>query len=353
MYNIHFQNLPEHTEVQINDFIQKFETGVKVYHFNTSGSTGKPKKTLVSRERLINSALMTVQALNLKSYYVVLNCLNTDFIAGKMMLVRSMVLNMKCIVVPPSADPLQNLSENIDFAGFIPYQLYTMLTNNKTHERIEQLNRMKVIIIGGDRITNQLFEAIQQIKTPIYHTYGMTETVSHIALKLLNGVNKQNSFEVLKGVKIKIDERNCIQIQTPATNNMWVNTNDVVELVDDTHFNLLGRIDNVIVSGGIKIPVESVEKSIDEYLFKRKIYFKILVTSIPHDALSQELVLILEKEENIEKIFELNLLQELSKNLPKYHTPKKIFVLEEFVKLATGKINRKETTLLLLNKIVH
>ena len=338
-----FQNLPISTteyEQKVINFCQKWIDGQQEFVLKTSGSTGEPKPINLTRNQMIASAKMTGKTFGLKEGDSALICLNVDYIAGIMMLVRGMELGLKLTIVEPSGNPLQNLeNQYFDFHAFVPLQLQNLLENKKI---IEFLNKSKAIIVGGAAVNEVLNKEIQKLSVPVYSTYGMTETVSHIAIKRLNGVNKNDNFQVLEGVKIGIDGRNCLNIIAEATNDVLIQTNDIVEIINEKEFQLIGRFDNIINSGGVKIQLEKVEKLIENEIkiLNPKRYF---AYGIEDKKLGQKLVLFVEGEavnSNLKNTFLINIQSVLSK----YEIPKEIYFVEKFIETATGKIDKKVVT---------
>ncbi len=337
-----FNNLPIPTseyEQKVIDFCQKWQSGQKEFTIKTSGSTGEPKPIQLTRNQMIASAKLTGKTFGLQTGDSALVCLNVEYIAGMMMLVRGMVLGLKLTIVEPSGNPIQNLEQNdFDFFAFVPLQLENILN---TDENITTLNKAKAIIVGGAAVNEVLQKKIQQLDVSIYSTYGMTETVSHIAIKRLNGANKEENFKVLEGVKIGIDDRNCLNIISESSNNEIVQTNDNVEIISENEFKLIGRFDNIINSGGVKIQLEKVEKLIEKeiQIFHPKRYF---AYGIPDEKLGQKLVLVVETdvfEENLKEMF----LSNIKSILSKYEIPKEIFFVEKFWETPTGKVDKKAT----------
>jgi len=335
-----FQNLPISTteyEQKVINFCQKWIDGQQEFVLKTSGSTGEPKPINLTRNQMIASAKMTGKTFGLKEGDSALICLNVDYIAGIMMLVRGMELGLKLTIVEPSGNPLQNLeNQYFDFHAFVPLQLQNLLENKKI---IEFLNKSKAIIVGGAAVNEVLDKEIQKLSVPVYSTYGMTETVSHIAIKRLNGVNKNDNFQVLEGVKIGIDGRNCLNIIAEATNDVLIQTNDIVEIINGKEFQLIGRFDNIINSGGVKIQLEKVEKLIanEIKILNPKRYF---AYGIKDEKLGQKLVLFVEGEAvnlDIKNTFLTN----IQSVLLKYEIPRKICFVERFMETATGKIDKK------------
>ena len=335
-----FQNLPIPTseyEQKIVDFCQKWLVRQQEFVLKTSGSTGEPKQIILTRNQMIASAKLTGKTFGLNEGDSALVCLNVEYIAGIMMLVRGMELGLKLTIVEPSGNPLQNLENSgFDFYAFVPLQLQNILENEKN---IEFLNKAKAIIVGGAAVNKVLEKEVQKISVPVYSTYGMTETVSHIAVKRLNGVNKNDSFQVLEGVIIGIDERNCLNIIAEASNNLLIQTNDIVEIINEKEFQLIGRFDNIINSGGVKIQLEKVEKLIENEtkILNAKRYF---AYGIEDERLGQKLVLFVEGEtvnHDLKNTFLINIQSVLSK----YEIPKEIYFVERFMETATGKIDKK------------
>jgi o-succinylbenzoate---CoA ligase len=337
-----FNNLPNPTseyEKKIIDFCQNWQSGQEEFIIKTSGSTGEPKPIILTRNQMIASAKLTGETFGLKAGDSALVCLNVEYIAGMMMLVRGMALGLNLTIIEPSGNPFQHFENPVfDFFAFVPLQLENLLENN---EKVESLNQAKAIIVGGAAVNEALEQKIQQLSVPVYCTYGMTETVSHIAIRRLNGENKSGNFHVLEGVKIGIDDRNCLNIISESSNNELVQTNDIVEIISEKVFKLIGRFDNIINSGGVKIQLEKVEKAIEKeiQIFNPKRYF---TYGIPDEKLGQKLVLVVEtdiSDVNLKEIF----LSKIKLILPKYEIPKEIIFIKSFQETPTGKIDKKAT----------
>lgn len=378
---------------QTLDFCQEWLSGKEFFTIHTSGSTGTPKPIQVHRRQMQASALATAQALGLQAGDTAFVCLNTAYIAGKMMLVRGLEIGMNMVIVPPSSNPfdansayhignvksgmmkMESLPQNIidlkiDFFSFVPLQILTILksmTNEPlpiikyqtTKEDDQQkkknqtinyfLNQAKAIIIGGAPVSAELEELLQSITSPVYATYGMTETVSHIALKRLNGKEKSPYYQALPHTIIGQDERKCLTISSPVTNFEKIITNDKVNLIDNQHFEWLGRLDNAINSGGVKIQIEKIENEIDKALLRLNISNRFLVVGLPDSKLGEAVSIVVENENTIEEnyfIF-LKINELLKEKLNKYELPKSIHSLKKFPETATNKINRLEVIKLL------
>lgn len=285
---------------------------------HTSGSTGKPKPIKISKKHMINSALTTASYFELQDDEIsALLCLSPNYIAGKMMLVRALVSGWQLDVVAPVSNPLV-ANKKYDFTAMVPLQV---------HHSLNDLHKVKTLIVGGGAVSRVLQEKLNGIKTKIYSTYGMTETVTHIAVKKLNNITGiTNYFEVLPNIKIEKDNRNCLVIDAPNLSNTKIITNDIVKLIDDKHFCWKGRYDNIINSGGIKIMPEQVEIKLEKIIKQR-----FFISSKKDIILGQKIILIIEgsKIKNID--FSL---------LDKYEKPKSVFYLDKFTETKTGKINR-------------
>jgi O-succinylbenzoic acid--CoA ligase len=319
-------------EKEIGQFIMRWLSENDTIQVNTSGSTGKPKTILLRKEHMVNSAMATGAYFNLKPGHSALHCLPTEFIAGKMMLVRAMVLGFKMDCIAPSSRLLINSNNHYDFAAMVPLQL-----ENSIHE----IDSIEQIIVGGAPVSNRLRQMLQGKEVKVYETYGMTETITHIAARLINPKNEQNRemevrpFKTLPNVFIKTDARDCLVIEAPIISDGVVITNDVVNLVSDTEFEWLGRYDSVINSGGVKLVPEQIEKKL-ELIVERPFF----VTGLPDSSLGQKLVLVIEGD--IDKIQLMNTIKNCDV-LHKFQVPKEIYTVTQFSRTSNGKLNRKET----------
>jgi len=328
------------------DFCKQWTDGQENFTINTSGSTGKPKPIKISRIQMEASAKMTIGALSLQKNDNALVCLNTSYIAGKMMLVRGMVSHLNMYITEPSSNPLVHVPNDleIDFMALVPLQLDAIFNGSK--DEVDKLNKMKAVIVGGAPISRQLSEKIKQLRCPIYATYGMTETVSHIALKRLNGDNSNPFYHLLDRVKIGQDDRGCLTINSILTNHETILTNDVVNLINEKEFEWLGRADLVINSGGVKIHPEQTEDQIKDLLIDNQWITNLILIGLPDEQLGEKVVLLLEgiqrSKFNLESLRCL-----LSSTISTYSVPKEFYVMDEFIYTETGKVNRKQTTDLL------
>ena len=304
----------------------------------TSGSTGKPTTVKLIKKHMANSALATGCYFDLHHDTKALLCLSPNFIAGKMMLVRAMVLGWQLDIVKPDTHPLDKTDNNYDFCAMVPLQL-----NNS----LSQLHRIKKLIVGGGQVSNKLKDKLQAISTEIYATYGMTETSTHVALKKLNQFSSSklestNYYKVLPDVQISTDKRGCLIINAPKIADKQIVTNDLVTLISDTEFEWLGRYDAIINSGGVKLTPELIEKKLSAVIDCR-----FFVAGIPDEVLGEKLILIVENDKILDAI--PNKVRNLS-NLNKYEIPKEIFFVDQFIETGTKKIQRQKTLDLIFKK---
>lgn len=286
----------------------------------SSGTTGIPKKITIDKQAMVNSALATAEFFDLKAGNRVLHCMSTAYIAGKMMLVRSIILGFEMDFVTPSSNPLKGNKRNYDFVAMVPMQV---------QNSISELHKVKKLIVGGAKISETLLNQLLEVPTQVYETYGMTETITHIAVKKIG----KKSFSVLPNVTITTDERSCLVIAAPRISDTNIVTNDVIEFLTATQFILLGRIDNVINSGGVKLFPEQIEAKLSN-----KIKERFFVIGIPDALLGEQLLLVVEGEKQAidSTIFD---------HLHPFEKPKAIRFVPKFVETKSGKVKRKETIL--------
>lgn len=315
-------------------------------HVKTSGSTGNPKKIKLQKEQMIHSAFATGKYFNLKERTTALLCLHVDFIAGKMMLVRALTLGWHLDVVNPNSSPLKGLKKKYDFSALVPLQL---------ENSIDSLHLIKKIIVGGGEVSRQLQNKLQTLSTNVYATYGMTETITHIAVKKLNNLFFQGEmtmqglheeyYQTLPNVEIYKDARNCLVIVAPKISKNVIFTNDIVQLISDTQFQWLGRFDTVINSGGVKLYPERIEEKLAKIMTSR-----FFVAGITDQILGKKLILLVELETNNilkEKQF-INAEIKKVASLSKYEIPKEIYFIAAFIETPTKKIQRKKTLSLII-----
>lgn len=316
-------------EKQVLSYLTTWFDDSATVKVQTSGSTGTPKVFDVEKKRMRHSAKKTNDILGLKNGDSAMLCLPVDYISGKMMVVRAIERNLKLVVKTPSINPLIDLNEKITFCAMSPLQVENAL---------DKIHLIKIIIIGGAAVSATLKNKIRkqlnsQIEpTRLYETYGMSETLSHIALKEIYPTQVKY-FSVLDDIEISIDERGCLQIFAPKLNPELIITNDLVEVKNRKSFKFLGRIDHVINSAGLKIYPEQLES-----LVKQEIDNELVFLGIADEVLGQKLVLLIEGEENESITKRLDHISYPTKN----HQPKEIIFIKNFPRIPNGKVNRKE-----------
>ena len=321
-------------------FCHAWLNGEENFELETSGSTGKPKTILVHRDQMTTSAKATRDFFGIKTGQNLLCCLNTSMIGGKMMLVRALEWNSEVHLVEPSSNPFLDFhsSEAFDFTALVPLQLEAAIENEATH-RI--LNRVENIIVGGAPISSTLREKAARLVSSVYQTYGMTETVSHIALANLKASGPL-VYKALPGVRLYQSHANRLGIVAPMANVPSFLTNDLVEMKGEDGFIWKGRADFTINTGGIKVQPEVIEQQIAAAIQRYFPGSRFFVSGKPNEKLGAMVVLIMEGVKGENKRSE-DLLSELKESLPTHHNPREIHFTPSFFETPSGKINRKET----------
>ena len=317
--------------MSLEEFLEEWNNPSPYVHVQTSGSTGTPKPMLVEKQRMLNSARITCDFLGLREGDTALLCMSLDYIAGKMMVVRSIERGLKLTTVAPSGHPLSTPHSPLSFAAMVPMQVYNSLQVPEEKERLMQIRHL---IIGGGAIDDALAAALKTFPNHVWSTYGMTETLSHIALRRLNGPDASEWYTPFPSVKVSLNEDRCLVIDAPLVCPSRLVTNDIAELSSGTDpevkFRILGRKDNVICSGGIKIQIETVERQLRPHL-----QAPFLITKRPDAKFGEAMVLLTEgtvpeAQEVCERI------------LPKYHQPRVYLHVDQIPLTATGKPARQQ-----------
>ena len=311
----------------LEEFLAQWNDTSDVIEVHTSGSTGKPKRLLVEKQRMVNSARITCDFLGLKEGDSALLCMPLDYIAGKMVVVRSLVSHLHLISVTPSRHPLKDVTQPIDFAAMVPLQVYSSLQEPAERERLLSIRHL---IIGGGAIDDSLESQLQQFPNAVWSTYGMTETLSHIALRRISGENSSLWYSPLDGVDVSLSSDSCLEIYAPQVNPEKLHTNDIAELRTlpdgSKEFRILGRKDNVIDSGGIKIQAEEVER-----LLRPHLSCGFMITKVS-DARLGEAVTLLVESDDVD-----NILAVCKHVLPRHWVPRHIFPESHIPITETGK----------------
>jgi O-succinylbenzoic acid--CoA ligase len=316
-------------------FMLKWLLGDQEFDQFTSGSTGPPKLIKLKRQQLIASALLAKDFFHLSSEVTLFCCLGAQYIGGKMMLVRSLVLNIPLIVKDPDSRPFKGLKHEVQFTSMVPMQMMATLMEG-THEEKLALLKCKSLLLGGASISHALMEQLQKLPIPVFQSFATSESASHIAMRRLNGPHADTYYTVLPGIKISTDERGALVMKGAVTNDEAIITNDMVELKNETQFRWIGRADFVINSGGIKIYPEALEAEIS-LLMEKYGNSSYLISSLSDELLGERIILCLDKlpvEASILKV-------ELENALPRYLVPKLIVELGNLPVLKNGKPDRR------------
>lgn len=318
---------------EISGFLEDWFADTLCLDVQTSGSTGTPKIIQLEKKSMVASAKATGAFFNVPAGATALLCMSSTYIAGKMMLVRAMVLGWELDVIPVTSKPLELTEKSYSFAAMIPLQV---------HHSFDKIQRIEQLIIGGGVISPLLLSKIKRVATKVFATYGMTETITHIAVKRLNGV-AGDFYKTLPHVTLKLDARGCLVIDAPLLSKEIIYTNDLVELIDSHCFSWLGRYDSVINSGGIKLIPEQLEFKLSTVLKER-----FFMSSEPDELLGSKLVLIVESKDRgvALEVAYLERIKE-AKVMSKFEIPKKVVFLDKFIETPTQKINRKASLALL------
>ncbi len=323
-----FINQGEPYEEEVGKFILEWLNHKQKVRVRTSGSTGDPKVIKIKKIHMANSAKATGLHFKLPAKTTALLCLPAKYIAGKMMLVRAMILGWNLDLARPKSNPLDSVYRRYDFCAMTPFQLDNSLN---------RLHLLKKLIVGGGTISASLQARVQDVDTKIYETYGMTETVTHIAAKRVNSKKKKElpiPFKTMNKVTIAIDERNCLIIKAPHVSSDPVVTNDIVDVLTYKKFIWLGRIDNVINSGGVKLYPEQIEQKLNSIIEN-----PFFVAGVPDDVLGQKLTLFVE-DENQCKLTSID--YKIAK-ISSLERPKQICSIAQFERTPNGKIQRHQT----------
>lgn len=296
----------------------------------TSGSTGIPKELSLPKDAMRASALATGQFFNLGPGSKVWINLSADYIAGKMMWVRALELGWEVYL---------NCSKGLffDFTALVPLQVYKM--------NEEQLNQFDQILIGGGVFRTAYLKQFKNLKAKIFSSYGMTETISHIAIQSLYP-EFTNYYQCLKGVEIGSNDKSCLWIYANRLNSERIQTNDLVEIISESKFQWLGRFDNVINSGGVKLFPETLEKKYSAYTTENFFF-----SGEGDKKLGTRLILILEGdgEDRDPRDSDKVLFKELG--FTDFEIPKRIYFLKKFIFTETKKIQRNKTLDLVYKKL--
>lgn len=340
-----------HNNSELKDFLKAWYSPKNYIEVKTSGSTGKPKNIRLEKEFVAASAQRTIQFFQLKKGDRVLHCLPEKYIAGKLMIIRSLIGELDLHIVEPETNFSFLQTEKFKFAAMVPAQVSKIIRSEPSpgawFKNLEQL------LIGGSEIPFELEKQLKNVSTSCYSSYAMTETATHIALRKINRPNASEFYHCLEDIHVQLSEEGCLQIFMHGLKEHPLQTNDLAELKDKKTFRILGRNDNVIISGGIKYSPEQIEKKLEPF-----IEIPFLISSLPHESLSEQIVLVLEslpltppKEgsfslyyiNNIEDSEIVNQLKSIcNQHLEKYEQPRQILFVQHFPETENHKPDRKQ-----------
>jgi O-succinylbenzoic acid--CoA ligase len=315
--------------LKVKSFVDAWLNADDFIETKTSGSTGLPKVVQLNKQKMQVSAKMTGTFFNFKPCDKTILCLSPDTIGGKMMILRSLLFDMELYVVDINRNPLEKIDFNLKFAAMVPLQIQGILASNP-----EKMNLIEQLLIGGANVSEALEMQLKGFKTAVFESFGMTETMSHIAVRKLNQKVNQ-PFEAMSGITFsQIDQK--LIVHAPNLGIEALDSNDLIELIDSKHFYWQGRADFVINSGGIKFFPEKIERKISHLISTR-----FFIASEKDDLLGERIILIMEgelKENEMDLLF-----QHFKANLDKFEIPKKMYFAAQFEETVSGKINRIET----------
>jgi O-succinylbenzoic acid--CoA ligase len=303
----------------------------------TSGSTGKAKTIHFSKDQMIASARATAHYFNFSENDPVLLALDMSYVAAKMMVVRAFVSSLDLYFAKPSSDPfIDSDFPKFKFVPLVPFQLKSIFQSSQS---LEKLRTVSQVLVGGGAVDPELEQFIKQETNAYYASFGMAETLTHFAVKRINGPDPDFAFQSLEGVRIRQDENGCLQALVPWISSDYIATRDIVELLDGNSFVWKGRLDNLINSGGIKISPEAIEAKLAEYIAP-----PFFISALPDPMLGQKVVMFVESD-----AIEGQWYEAFDQVLEKYEKPKAIHSIPNFVYTTSNKINRGQSVNLFLS----
>ncbi len=313
---------------QLVAFLKEWYSKELFIKVQTSGSTGKPKTIQLNKTFVAESAKRTLKYFQLKENDRVLHCLPVRYIAGKLMIIRALLGKLNLFMVEPSSNFSFLKKSAFRFAAMVPNQVNKLFDVKSGHWNIDQL------LIGGDAISSHLEEKLRHVKTACYSSYGMTETATHIAIRKLNGHDSEPYYHCLENISVQLSHENCLQIFIEEHELSPLKTNDIAELKNRQTFRILGRSDNVIISGGAKYSPEAIEKKLEA-----SIELPFMISYLPHKKLGKQLVLLVEAPQSAE--LQSRLERACKNKLDKFEFPRQILFTEQLPRTDNGKLIRK------------
>lgn len=323
------------------DFKREWESDNDYIICHTSGSTGTPSEILLPKKEVAASARRTIGFFGIDSGSHLYSCISPEFIGGKMQLIRSLEAGCSFSYEKPSNRPLESYTGGrISLLSVVPSQMIHILDN------LDAMPPIDAILVGGSPIPDSLRKRIETSGLNVWETYGMTETASHIALRKVASYDPErtgtNAFEPLPGITLFLAETHGLSDRLNETGRLGIRiagwkeivTNDIAELLPDGRFIILGRSDNVIISGGRKIHPEELENRMSLFLD-----FPFFLTSEEDEKWGRRLLLIAETDPSRNSVQEI--LSKCRENLQGFETPKSVRFVNSLPRTPNGKIKRK------------
>ena len=308
-------------------FLKEWNTKKDSFIIKSSGTTGPIKEIDFTRASLVQSAKITLKAFDLTEDSILISALPLSFVAGKMMLVRAIIANCKVLLFEPKANPIEKLKIRSSFAAFTPYQLQHIL-----QESPDKLALIDTVIIGGSKVDSKLSDILERLDNRYFETFGMSETLTHVAIRPINGVDMSEYFTMLDGFSFTVNDDQCLQIKAAHLGESSIITTDIVEQINERQFLWLGRIDNVVNTGGVKVYPENIERKllndIDEAF---------IISKVDDDLLGEKVILVIESEKHF-SITDFDF-----SALSKFETPKEVHIVKQLPRNNNGKIIRLNT----------
>lgn len=294
----------------------------------SSGTTGQSKEIRLSKKAMARSAENTCNHFDIQFGYTAVHCLPIDYIAGKMMVIRAFVGGLNLLMTEPTSMPDFSHFGKVDFCAMVPLQVYNSLNS------FETLRNIKKLIIGGAEIRPELEVVLRDMPNEVYATYGMAETCSHVAIRRLSGSRYERNYTALPGVEFSVDSRNCLIVKADYLEGDII-TNDVTDLIDPKTFRWIGRYDNLINSGGVKIVPEEIEA-----LISKNTGLDCAIIGVADPQLGQKVMLVIEKGRSEVTVDEVR--AQLKDELPKHLQPKEIIIIDQLPRNSSFKVDRKK-----------
>ncbi|HMM10737.1 MAG TPA: AMP-binding protein [Bacteroidales bacterium] len=320
---------PEQHLKELANFLADWCNDAAYISLQTSGSTGTPKQLRARKLQMLHSAGLTNQYFGLTGEATALLCMSPAYIGGRMMVVRALLGGFNLVVVEPGDNPLKHINQHIDFAAMVPFQFARALKNSQ-----DKFHWIDKLLLGGAALPDHLEKASHQLNTAIWHSYGMSETLSHIALRRINGPEPSHAFRALPGIELKLDDRGCLIIEAPALHDEPLKTNDIAQLLPDGTFNILGRIDDVIISAGVKIHPVQLEHDLAVFFTE-----PIAIIAAADTEAGEVAVLVAQGSFSPQQLY--NIWKQMEAAIDRSCMPRRIVTVDRLPLTGSGKVDRQ------------